>query len=153
MKRSALYIAIIVLIMLVGRVRFPSRQKTRAKGHSARCSGSGGGTGDRVAVLRRSFANDIVAVSTLKARQMSFVSPKVPGKVETCWLTWGGEWSGRNRRSSRSHDVRSRRSTSARRAFGSAGGRRAGQGSLERAEKEYRRAANLLAEKSSPKPV
>ena len=102
-------------------------------------------------VLRRSFRDEITAVSSLKARETGFVSPKLPGKVETVSVDLGSRVAAGEavsgstvRRSNSAFSKHGRPIPGAEAAAAQA------KAALEQAEKEYRRASNLLAERVIP---
>jgi len=151
MKRSALYIAIIVPIMLAGVFAFQAVRKRVLRDAQPVAVAQEAVPVTVSPVLRRSFANDIVAVSTLKARQMSFVSPKVPGKVETVLVDVGRRVEAGEIVVRLDHTMFDLAVQQARAAHSAALAAAAqAKAALERAEKEYRRASNLLAEKVIP---
>jgi RND family efflux transporter MFP subunit len=152
MKRLAVFSAVLVLLILAGVAAF----QTASKRYGQRQANPGVPEQQAVPVtvspvLRRHFSDEITAISTLRARETGFVSPKLPGKVEAVLVDVGsrvgaGELVVRLDRSTLDLGVQQARAAHSA-AIAVAAQAKAG---LERAEKEYRRASNLLAEKVIP---
>ena len=151
MKRPAFYIAILVLAMLGGALAFQAARNHWQTGPKSIVAIEEAVPVTASPVSRRSFANEILAVSTLKARQIGLVSPKVPGKVEAVLVDLGGRvGAGQTvvRLDRTTFDLAVQQACAAH--SGAVAGAAQAQAARERAEKEYRRASNLLSEKVIP---
>jgi len=152
MKRLAVYLAILVLLVLAGVAAF----QTVSKRYGQRQANPGAAEQEVATVaaspvLRRSFSEEITAVSSLKARETGLVSPKLPGKVETVLVDVGsrvaaGEAVIRLDGMTLELGVQQARAAHS----GAEAAAAQAKAALEQAEKEYRRASNLLAEKVIP---